>query len=243
MPQYFIDDELREGKTVSISDKDFKHLVQVRRVNVGDGVHVRDKTGKLFSGWVASIGEASLTVDVGSLSKMQSHLPHVILAAALLKQGNFELVLQKAVELGCARIIPLVTERTIIEVKGKEEGKLVRWRKIAEEASKQSMRADIPVVDSVHSFSDLISHTKDIPLKIITHPSTGNPDFKTVCADSHASQALIAIGPEGGFSPDEIALAVNAGFHCVNFGDTQLRAETAGIVLPAILMHELGSIE
>jgi 16S rRNA (uracil1498-N3)-methyltransferase len=241
MPQYFIDDELREGKSVSISDGDFKHLVQVRRVSVGDGVQVRDKTGKLFSGWIASIGDSSLMVDVASLSKTQSQLPHIVLAAALLKQGNFELVLQKAVELGCARIIPLVTERTIIEVKGKEEGKLVRWRKIAEEASKQSMRADIPVVDSVHSFSDMIRAAKDMPLKIITHPMPGNPDFKTVCTDSHAPQALIAVGPEGGFSPAEIDMAVNAGFHCVNFGETQLRAETAGIVLPAILMHELGS--
>jgi 16S rRNA (uracil1498-N3)-methyltransferase len=243
MPQYFIDDELREGKTVSISDKDFKHLVQVRRVSVGDGVQVRDKTGKLYSGWVASIDDTSLSVDIGSLSKTQSQLPYIILAAALLKQGNFELVLQKAVELGLSRIIPMVTERTIIEVKGKEESKLVRWRKIAEEASKQSMRADIPVVDSVHSFSDLINQTKDIPLKILTHPLPGNPDFKTVCAGSCASQALIAVGPEGGFSPGEIEMAVNAGFHCVNFGETQLRAETAGIVLPAILMHELGSVE
>jgi 16S rRNA (uracil1498-N3)-methyltransferase len=244
MPQYFIDEDLREGAVARITGGDFRHLVQVRRVKTGDAVSLRSRDGTLFNGWIASIGDDSLTVDVSSPSNSLPDLPRVTLALSLLKHGNFELVLQKAVELGVEKIIPVTTERTVVDLKGKSGGKLERYRKIADEAAKQSMRSSLPEVDDVHDFNSLMDSSESYQLKIIAHPSPGSPGFREIVSRNGGgvSESMILVGPEGGFSPCEIERAEAAGFLRVNFGSTQLRAETAGIVLPAILLYELGEI-
>lgn len=242
MPQYFIDEDLHEGVSAVISGGDFRHLVLVRRVKAGDAVSVRSRDGRLYNGWIASIGADSLTVDVSAPSDTIPELPRVTLALSLIKHGNFELVLQKAVELGIEKIIPVTTERTVVDLKGKSDNKLERYRKIADEAAKQSMRATLPVVGPVCSFKQLLQTAGSFTLKIIAHPSPGSPGFRELVSriQGEIADSLILVGPEGGFSPSEIEQAEAEGFLCVNFGATQLRAETAGIVLPAVLMYELG---
>jgi 16S rRNA (uracil1498-N3)-methyltransferase len=242
MPQYFIDKDLREGTSAVITGGDFRHLVLVRRVQAGDAVSVRSRGGQLFNGWIASIGADSLTVDISAPVDSLPALPRITLALSLIKHGNFELVLQKAVELGIEKIIPIVTERTVVDLKGKGDTKLERYRKIADEAAKQSMRATLPVVEPVRSFKSMMLSAESYPLKIITHPAPGAPTFREIVSriQGDIPESLILVGPEGGFSPSEIESAIAAGFLCVNFGATQLRAETAGIVLPAVLMYELG---
>ena len=237
MPQYFIDKKLETGHVSEISGDDFHHLVHVRRVKTGDGVYLRDTTGTLYAGWVAGISSDSIKIEISSVAKSESTLPKITLGMSLLKHGNFEFVIQKSVELGISRIIPLATSRTVSDIRGKEKEKHVRWVRIAEEAAKQSMRADIPEIMIVQKFEDFIGI--ESPVKIITHPGDDGVTFREAMA-KRGGDALIAVGPEGGFSPDEIRSAVEKGFVCVNFGETQLRAETAGIVLPAILMYELG---
>ena len=237
MPQYFIDEKMESGRVTEINGDDFHHLVHVRRVKTGDGIYLRDNTGTLYAGWVAEISSASVKVEISSQAKYDSTLPRITLGMALLKHGNFEFVIQKSVELGISRIVPLVTSRTISDIRSKEKEKLTRWIRIAEEAAKQSMRADIPEIMPPQKFEDFISMESSV--KIITHPGDEGITFREAIAKSEGD-AIIAVGPEGGFSPDEIRSAVEKGFVCVNFGETQLRAETAGIVLPAILMYELG---
>ncbi|HNX60058.1 MAG TPA: RsmE family RNA methyltransferase, partial [Spirochaetota bacterium] len=146
---------------------------------------------------------------------------------------------QKAVEVGVSSIIPLVTERTIVELKGKDNEKRERWRKIAEEASKQSMRDSLPVVEHPMTFDDFLKAHADVPVRIITAPGERDYTLRSALEQQKGNRAALLVGPEGGFSADEILRAEAAGFICVVVGSTQMRAETAGIVLPALLRYEL----
>lgn len=238
MPQYFIDGKLSAGITVKITGEDFHHLSNVRRAKPGDPVYLRDAEGTLFDGWIASVGSDALSVDVASVTVRESALPRVTLAMALLKNKNFDLVVQKSVEVGVSCIVPLITERTIPEIGGKEEKKLERWRTIAQEASKQSMRAALPDVAVPVTFKSFVSRPHG-GLLICAHPSRDEITLKEAASSFTGNEAVILVGPEGGFSPAEISLAVSSGYFCVNIGETQMRAETAGIVLPSLVIYEL----
>jgi 16S rRNA (uracil1498-N3)-methyltransferase len=239
MPQYFISIDGAPGVVVPVAGDDFIHLTKVRRVRIGDGIHLRDKNGTLFSGWVASIEKDHLLVEIAARIDRVDDRPQIVLGMSLLKNSNFELVVQKAVEVGVARIVPVVTERTIVNLQGKEEERLRRWNAIAREAAKQSMRSDIPVVSPAVSFSQFIKNEKDHSLRIITSPNEEGTHIRDVTGSEALSGALVLVGPEGGFSPPEIEEALGAGYSCMLFGSTQMRAETAGIVIPAIILHEL----
>jgi 16S rRNA (uracil1498-N3)-methyltransferase len=240
MPQYFIHDTLVPGSTALITGDDFHHLSKVRRVKPGDPIQLRDAGGTLFDGWIASVREDSLLVDVSSVSRSGSSLPHVTLAMALLKNKNFDLVVEKSVEVGVSRIVPLLSERTVPEIGGKEEKKTERWRAIAGAASKQSLRSFVPEVEPPVSFRDFVSRSHE-GLLVCAHPSSEGMTLRDAAASFTGDRAVILVGPEGGFSPSEIALAVSNAFVNVNIGETQMRAETAGIVLPSLVIYELMS--
>ena len=238
MPQYFIETKLSPGTTARITGEDFHHLSKVRRAKPGDPVLLRDAEGTLFDGWVASVLDDALVVDVSSVSRSGTAMPHVTLAMALLKNKNFDLVVQKSVEVGVSRIVPLLSERTVPEIGGKEEKKTERWRAIAEEASKQSLRSFVPELEPPVSFREFVARSHE-GLCLCAHPSREGMTLRDAAASFSGDRAVILVGPEGGFSPSEIALAVTKGFHNVNIGETQMRAETAGIVLPALVIYEL----
>ena len=239
MPQYFTNSECIPGESVSITGKDYHHLTHVRRVRTGDGVYLRDANGDLYAGWIARIDEDSILVEVASRCGNGKSSPEIILGMSLLKGSNFDLVVQKAVEVGVSSIVPLVTERTIVELKGKDNEKRERWRKIAEEASKQSMRDSLPVVEHPMTFDDFLKAHADVPVRIITAPGERDYTLRSALEQQKGNRAALLVGPEGGFSADEILRAEAAGFICVVVGSTQMRAETAGIVLPALLRYEL----
>ena len=238
MPQYFINQTLTPGETARITGDDFHHLSKVRRAKPGDPVQLRDAAGVLYDGYVASVREDELLVDITSVSRSGSSMPHVTLAMALLKNRNFDLVVEKCVEVGVSRIVPLVTERTVPDIGGKEEKKTERWRAIAEAASKQSLRSFVPEVEAPVSFKEFVSRTHE-GLLVCAHPSSEGMTLRSAASSFEGSHAVILVGPEGGFSPAEISLAGSNGFLNVNIGETQMRAETAGIVLPALVIYEL----
>jgi 16S rRNA (uracil1498-N3)-methyltransferase len=240
MPQYFIDQKLQPGSTAVITGEDFHHLSRVRRAKPGDPLLLRDSEGQLYEGWISEIHEHELIADVASPAGGESLLPELVLGMALLKNKNFELVIQKSVEVGVSSIVPLVTERTVPDIEGKEDKKLERWRTIAEEASKQSMRSSMPAVEPVSTFKDFVARSHKGFL-VCAHPSREGLTLRKAAEGCDRSCSVVLVGPEGGFSPSELALAQQKGFVNVNIGETQMRAETAGIVLPALVIYELMS--
>ncbi len=171
----------------------------------------------------------------------------LVLYPALLKGKRFDLAIQKCVELGCARIVPVITQRTISRPDaGKLSTRVTRWRKIAEEACRQCGRARIPQIAEPLPWESALEDWKASEVAgIIPYEALAGDretELRAVLAGLKQTARLGAfIGPEGGYSPTEIRQALEAGLTAVSLGPRILRAETAAISLCAIVMYEMES--
>lgn len=238
MPQFFIKSDSIIDDTCVIEGDDFHHLAHVRRVKEGGTVKLRLEDGTLVIGKIISIGSGSLRIEIIDKKEQDVVSLNLRLCAAILKGKKFDLVIQKAIELGVSSIIPVVTERTVVDVHAKEEKSSLRWNRIAAEAAKQCMRSSISKVEKALPFSKLVCSDMQ-GVKIIAQPDKKSELLRDFLQGKEKERdVFLLIGPEGGFSTKEIELARENGWIDLNFGFTELRAETAAIVLPAILVHE-----
>lgn len=150
-----------------------------------------------------------------------------------------ELVIQKCIEIGVDSIVPVKTEHTVVKLDGKEEKKIARWNKIAESAAKQCGRGKIPVVENVMTFKQAVEKAKSLDMAIIPYEKEEKNTLKAVTKKFKGTSIGVFIGPEGGFSNDEIVLAGENGITSVTLGKRILRTETAGLVTSVILLYEL----
>lgn len=237
LPQFFINSKDISGGEVVITGSDTYHLIKVRRVKSGDDIILRAEDGKGFIARVSDITNDCIRASIINELQKAGTLPDITLFMALLKGGNFEFVIQKSVEIGVARIVPVVTERTIPDPVRMDGKKIDRWEKIVSEASKQCLRSVPALIEPPVYLKDVFS--MDISdLKIICHPGAGTPIKQALNSSVKKEKISLLIGPEGGFSDREIANAGKAGWIAANFGATHLRAETAAMVLPSIVVYE-----
>jgi 16S rRNA (uracil1498-N3)-methyltransferase len=224
--RFFIDADLVSGTAVTLS-RDEQHHAHVVRVRDGEEVEVFNGRGISF---VAKYSADGLQIDDPAPDREARTALH--LAMAIINLDKFDIVLQKATELGVRSIIPLVTERVEIRAE-RYRGKAERWRKIVFEAVKQSGRSVIPTIEEPAPFGDVIRRAG---LKILfdadAEPSTWQP----------GEPATLFIGPEGGWSEDELRLAGESGCAFARLGVRRLRAETAAIVATALVTARSGDI-
>jgi 16S rRNA (uracil1498-N3)-methyltransferase len=245
MPQFFIKaSDITSGKKCIIKGEDFHHLKNVRRTKIGDLIDLRSDDGIVYKGRIREVNLDSIKAEIIERVMEVSRKTDLFLTIyiSILKGKVFELALQKAVEVGVNKIIPIITERTIPTL-GNKEAKKTRWQKIAENAAKQCMRKGIPVVDDILSFKEAVVNDSS-GVKIIAHTEENGKNLKEYLSNKNRNEYIsLMIGPEGGFSDREITLAKDNGWDQVLFGFTDLRAETASIVLPAILIYEWGDVD
>ena len=215
--RFFSARELAAGDAVTL-DTDERHHARVVRVREGEEVEVFNGRGAGFFGVYE--GDA---VRLTHAAPDREARDEIHLAMAIIQLDKFELVLQKATELGVRSIIPMVTERVELRPE-RYRGKLDRWKKIVFEAVKQSGRTRIPEVEEPTAFDDVI---KRDGTKILY-----DADTQPLTTDNRQPTTLL-IGPEGGFSEEEIAAAQRAGCAFAQLGPRRLRAETAAIVAVA----------
>ena len=225
--RFFVDGVLAAGAVISLDDEE-RHHARVLRVREGEQVEVFNGRGDSFDAVFDSAEGVRLTTRTANREPRTA----LMLAMAIIQLDKFELVLQKATELGVAVVLPLVTERCEVRperYRGKEE----RWKKIIFEAVKQSGRARIPQLELPTTFADAVRRpgTK-IVFEAETESTTRQPQNPTT----------LFIGPEGGWSDAELALARDARCAFRRLGSRRLRAETAAIVAMSILAAEAGDI-
>ena len=230
-PENFSDNEVALGADES------KHLRSVLRLHVGDDVSVFDGNGREFAGKVKEVARSSSTI--GELAEIAAPAPEsslrITLAASLLKGDKFDLLVQKAVELGVYRILPIEAARS--ETSSEHAGKrLERWSRIAAGATKQCGRAQLTAVERPVPFEEFIN-ANDLPTIFFTERSGGKMPLQ-IESDSLA----MIVGPEGGWDDAEIAAARHRGYHLVTLGGRILRAETAAIALTAIIQNRFGDM-
>ncbi|HVG38631.1 MAG TPA: 16S rRNA (uracil(1498)-N(3))-methyltransferase [Pyrinomonadaceae bacterium] len=244
-PESFAPDRSR----VTLAADEARHLRDVLRLRAGDEVYVFDGAGAEYLCEVAEAGR-SATIDLAvrhavEPARRESPLDFT-LGVALLKGEKFDLVVQKATELGVSRVVPLVTQRADVRLR-EERGeagaakRAARFARLALEAAKQSGRARLPTIDAP---VDLASFLKDDQpaaehLRVFFSERAGG-SFPELSAAPRPSFVTAVVGPEGGWEDAEIEAARSAGWQIVTLGGRILRAETAAIAVAALLQHRYG---
>lgn len=233
----------RENAKAFITGSDVSHLRTVLRAEIGDSLTLCDTAGTVYSCTITEISKDRITCGIGGSEDCPSEprVP-VILLQGVPKGEKMEFIIQKCVELGINGIIPVVTERTVVKFETKQDAakKVARWQKIAAEASKQSGRGIVPFIGDVVKFRDAF---RDIGggLKIIPYENEHETTLKSLLKEGlPADKIYVFIGPEGGFSMQEIETAEEEGFAPVTLGNRILRTETAGMAALAAIRYEIG---
>lgn len=238
-----------DGATIALEADEARHLRDVLRLNRGDEVFVFDGQGREFRCVIEDIGREGATLNV--VDEVEPERPEsslqLTLAVALLKGEKFDLVVQKATELGVQRIMPVVTKRADVRLRDGDDEirRVVRWQRIAQEACKQSGRAGGPEINRVITFASLIeSAPSDTGEWRVMFAERGGDRLLEKIKNFQAQPVAVTalIGSEGGWTDEEIKLAQDAGWSIVTLGGRTLRAETAAIAVTALLQHAFGDL-
>lgn len=243
MPKFFTDSPAENG-IITIQGEDAAHLRLALRVRPGEKITVCDSAGRDCLCEIAEVTPESVfcTVLEALLCKAENAY-ETVLFLALTKGDKFEFVIQKAVELGADKIVPVLTERCISRPDARDaQKKAERWQKISESAAKQCGRGKIPEVSRVLRFEQALEQFAACALPLFCYENSEQPLSAVLNGlDCPPESAAAFIGPEGGFSPDEANKILAAGGISVSLGARILRAETAPLVLLAALGYAFGT--
>ena len=198
-----------------------KQIVQVLRMKPGENITLLPNDGTEIDCRITEITRSAVMGVIAGSKGQKPLLPEITVCAAVTKRDTFEWMLQKCTELGATAFLPLHTDRTIKKTPGISK----RWIDIIREASEQSGRTTMPTVHEPLAFTKAL-HFAQPMVKIVMHEAADKKSWPSV---HKTSNIALFIGPEGGFSDNEISLAKDADAHIVQLGDLVLRAETAAI--------------
>ena len=223
---------------ISITADKARYLASVLRCKEGDALVIFNGAGNCFKTKISKVGKKEVIADVLEKFPCNFESPvNITLVQSLLKGEKMDLVIQKTTELGVREIVLVVTERSQL----RETRKTARWQKIAEEASRQSGRSVIPVVHEPVFFQDIFTGND---LKGFIFYEEGVERFSDAVSSfiPHPSSLFIVIGPEGGFTKEEVELAKEKGLVVASLGKRILRAETAAIAAVTLAQYALGDM-
>ena len=243
IPRIYTSQALVEGRTVELGAGPSKHLLTVLRLKPGASLVLFDGSGHEFEATLDAADNRRARVLVGMVRARGSESPlRITLAQGISRGERMDFTLQKAVELGVAEIIPVLTERSVVRLDGRQATrKQQHWQQLVIGACEQSGRVRVPTVRAPLALRDLLSERPQAAgLELLLHPeaSAGLSDL----AAPEKNQIRLLIGPEGGFSAAETAAARHAGFTAVRLGPRVLRTETAALVALSLLQARWGDL-
>lgn len=233
----FFTEDIRDSLAF-ITGEDVHHLKRVLRLRPGDAVSICDGHNTDYDGVIRSLGENEASVELTN-PRPSPYEPglSVTLYQGLPKAGKLDFVVQKCVELGVARIVPLLTKRCVSEPVRDFEKKRTRLQRIADEAAKQSRRGLLPEVTGIESLESLDGSAYDLVL--VAYEEERGRSIKDVLRGREIHSAAIVVGPEGGLAQEEVALLKSRGAIPVSLGKSILRTETAGLKAVSNLIYEV----
>jgi len=239
--RFFVEDLTCRVKVVSITGDEFHHLRDVLRLKVGDEISLFDGRGNNLLGKIEAITcDSASVVIIKRLGDIRESPLEIILCQALVKAEKMDLIVQKTVELGVSRVIPFLTPRTVPKLsEDKMARRVERWQRIAQESVKQCGRGIVPRVEKVRTFSETLKGWEGY-LGLILWEGEKVNTLKGIYKE--CSKVVVLVGPEGGFTAEEVKEAEGVGFTPVSLGPRILRTETAAITIVAIIQYELGDM-
>lgn len=245
MSRFFVTDENIAPGFISITGDDVHHIKKVLRLSPGDNITICDCKGNDYSVTIESIKDHCVETRIINTEKSITEPPvDVTIYQGLPKSDKMDFIIQKSIELGVKKIVPVITERTIVKFNSDKDkqNKVTRWQKISLEAAKQCNRGIIPEIGLPVSFEKALAMSQQDDLAIIPYENETVNRLKRILLKQYINRISIFIGPEGGFTEREIQKAGNMGVTPVTLGPRILRTETAGVAVLAMLMYEIGDV-
>lgn len=257
MQRYFIPKEQFQETIVQIIDGDAHHLVNVMRARIGQRVICSDGQQREALVEITSLEKNKVEANIVEQLSMTNEPAVVVWIAQSLPKGDkLETVIQKCTEIGAARFIPFLSERTVVQYDEKKEVKLhERWCRIAKEAAEQAHRNRVPIMEPILSWKALVKQIADADLTLICYEKESGLQLRQLLSEgvspssapdhsspAHHRKILVLVGPEGGFSEKEVSEVIAAGGHSISLGRRILRTETAAMVALTCILYETGEM-
>ena len=243
MQHFFVSPQQVKEEKIYVEGSDVNHIKNVLRMKLGEKLTVNDGEGWQYLCEVESYEADMAVLHIVEKSKAETELAsRIYLFQGLPKQDKMELIVQKAVELGAYKVIPVSTKRAVVKLDAKKAGKKVeRWQQIAVSAAKQAGRGIVPTVGEVCTYAQALKMAEELDVVLIPYElAEGIEETKKIIAGIRPGQSVgVFIGPEGGFEEEEVKLAMEAGAKPVTLGRRILRTETAGLTTLSLLMFHL----
>lgn len=239
MARIFIPPE-RIADTLQLQSREIRYLVRVLRLEPGDEVVVFDGEGKQYRAGLFEEGGRWWLELRERLPAVAEPPVRIVLGQGLLKGEKMKWVIQKATELGVSEIVPLLTARSIPLYEGEEASlKAKRWRRIAEEASRQCNRATVPEVAEPMDLTGFVQRTGGMKVALWEGATRS---LREIEDEGTPREIALVVGPEGGLSEEEAAFLEGEGFTLVSLGPRVLRAETAALAVLSLMGHIFGDL-
>ncbi len=238
MHTFYVPPPQIDADTATITGSEQHHLRNVLRITSGETIRIIDGQGNVYTAEILD----TATNRSSSIARIQTHEFHAIpsptltLFQGLPKNDKMEMILQKTTELGVTQIVPLHSERALQKP---SQNRYERWHRVVISATKQCKRAWLPELSEAQQLEGSLAQLEKFSLSLLLSPHTQGQHIKTVLQETPNTNAIaLFVGPEGGFSDQEIAAAIESGCIPVTLGTNILRTETAAITTVAVIAYE-----
>jgi 16S rRNA (uracil1498-N3)-methyltransferase len=236
---------VKEGERFLLPKTEAHYVANVLRLRMGDDVQAFDGAGQAFQLRLLTVSSAAVEVQlITTLTSREAECVQLVLGQGVPKGPKMDLIVEKCSELGLTTLIPVYTERTIVRDAARAAAKLARWRRVAAAAARQCGRQVFLDIQMPVSLKDFCVTYCDAPVKIVCWEAEQEQGLRQVLEGSaRQSPVVILIGPEGGLTPEEVAVAQSHGFMAASLGCHLLRTETAAIAVTSIIRYSFGALE
>jgi len=228
LPRAFVKIDLMPDDSIELPGDTAAHIVKVLRARAGDGLVLFNGNGAEHLGVIESIRGSRVRVSVGEARAIDRESPlHVILVQSIPRGDRMDFVIQKATELGVSRIVPVLSARSVVRLDERQsESKVQHWRGVAISACEQCGRNRVPDIDAPLQLIDYLGCESGAPVRLLLDPESTS----AAPVNATGKSIEVTVGPEGGFSPQELAAMRIAGLKGIRLGPRILRTETAALV-------------
>ena len=246
MRRFYVPKKNVRKDEIIVDGKEAHHILDVMRMRDGDQVVMFDGTGKEYTGFIkeADRKKRKMIIEIVRTEKpVAESAPEIILAQAIPRQGKMDYIIEKATELGASRVVPLISERTIARPGDPAacKKKVIRWRKIAVEASKQCGRTTVPVIDEIAEYREMAGQIDLYDMTLLACLTGETVSIKESLDDFKSGKILVFIGPEGDFTQEERLMANRGNCKFVSLGKRVLRSDTAGLFVLSAINYEFST--
>lgn len=242
-PFFYAPSDRMADDLIALPSDESKHAATVLRLKKGDLIVVTDGLGQAWTAGIEKMGKKEVTARVISTHRnLGEPMVRLTLAAGLSTAGKFDTLVQRGTEVGVTRFVPLITDKSRVKIEEpkKAQAKSRRLERVALAAMKQARRSYRPDIAEPQSLTDYLAAVPEEDAKLIFHPTAAGVGLSELTLPEDTRRVTVLIGPEAGFSDQEVELAIGAGFQAVSLGDRILRTETAGPVISALILARLG---